>query len=923
MTPERWKSIQDLFHLVLDAPADERTTVLEQACAGDADLRKEVESLLAAEAHPPEILQSTSVRAPAQHPEDAVLPDHTIGPYRILCKLGDGGMGTVYLAERADGSFSQTVALKLIKRGMDSESIVRRFLHEREVLASLRHPNIANLLDGGTAADGRPFFAMEYVEGEPITTYCDARKLGIEARLHLFQDVCAAVNYAHQNLVVHRDLKPSNMLVSMGDDTASNGVVKLLDFGIARVLTPDQESTMLTRTGMRVMTPAYASPEQLNGNPVSTVSDVYALGIVLYELLTGKRPETYRSGGERNIIPLEPGKPSSAVTDQVQDQETNEQISSARATTNERLRKRLTGDLDTICLKALQTEPQRRYASAEALAEDIRRHLAGLPVLAQRDTYGYRTGKYIRRNLGRVVTTLVLALLVVGFALFYTVQITQERDLARQEATKSAQVSAFLIDLFDVSDPDRSKGEQLTAEHLLERGTAKIESTLADQPTVRADLLDVLGHVYFKMGKYEPALTHYEEALALRQTHLGMEDAKTVQSLTRMGHVFNALARHEESEQLYQKAVTQARLIGVDTLIADALIGLEVQLRKRGDFDNAEQAAREALTLRQAVYGPDAPQTAEVFHTLGTTLWKNGTYDEAEALMRQAIQVMQRAYGLKYTRTLIIRNDLSVLLREQDKLEEAETLIRENLEAERLIYGREHPHVARTLNNLALLLRSRAKYAEAIAALDESLTINLKTFGEEHSSIAIRYHNMGFVYAGWEKVEEAEAHYRKALALKTKLYGQGHVQLGSTQGNLANVLVDKGAYDEATTLLRDAITVYRRIYTKPHRRLADALAWLGRAHVKRNRNLGEAETLLREALDMRREIYTESHPKVAYVVRHLAACLSAQQRPAEADALLQEMLTLLEQERGPDDAETIKIREQRAQLQQTQQEAIP
>src|SRR5688500_3990721 len=433
--------------------------------------------------------------------------ERRIGPYRILRELGQGGMGVVYLAARADEQFRKRVALKVIRSGGASEEVVRHFKRERQILAGLDHPNIARLLDGGTTDDGLPYFVMEYIEGEPLLEYCDSRKLPVAERLKLFQAICSAVQYAHRNLVVHRDIKPGDILV------AEDGSPKLLDFGIAKLLNPELAGEALIATAMS-MTPTYASPEQARGERITTATDVYSLGVVLYELLTGHLP--YR------LLSRQPLEILKAISEQEP-----EKASTAIERAENKLQRRLRGDLDNILMLALRKEPPRRYASVEAFSDDIRRYLEGLPVKARQPTAAYRTGKFLRRHVAGVAASAVFVGLLIGFAAAMAVQsarVTRERDLAEQERAAAQQeretaqrVSAFLVDLFRVSDPSRSRGETITAREVLDRGTTKIATELKDEPEVRATLMSTMGTVYSNLGLYDKALSLLEEALQTRK----------------------------------------------------------------------------------------------------------------------------------------------------------------------------------------------------------------------------------------------------------------------------------------------------------------------------------------------------------------------------------------------------------------------
>ncbi|HEX6070076.1 MAG TPA: serine/threonine-protein kinase, partial [Longimicrobiaceae bacterium] len=429
LSSERWQQIDEIFAAALERAPAERDAFLRERCGGDAALRAEVESLLRSYGEAEEVLgESVSdfaeplvedLRATLEREEMEALPgDGRIGPYRLLRVIGRGGMGAVYLAERADDQFEKRVALKLVKRGMDTDEVLQRFRYERQILAALEHPNIGRLYDGGAAEDGRPYLVMEHIAGEPVTTYCDRRRLSIDERLKIFETICGAVQFAHRNLVVHRDIKPSNILVT------AEGTVKLLDFGIAKLLDPAHpELVPQTRTEMRLLTPEYASPEQIDGAQVTTASDVFALGVILFELLTGRRPSDGRGRRTQDRFGLDTGlgRPSSTVVRSLPSEkpgeapESAEEIAARRSTTPERLRMRLRGDLDTITLKALAEEPERRYHTAEQLLADVQRYRRGLPVLARGESFGYRATKFVRRHRVVVSFSSALAVLLIGF----------------------------------------------------------------------------------------------------------------------------------------------------------------------------------------------------------------------------------------------------------------------------------------------------------------------------------------------------------------------------------------------------------------------------------------------------------------------------------------------------------------------------
>ena len=523
MTPERWHQIKGILDEALEQEEPERAGFIAAACQGDDELRREVESLAASEAEIGDFIETPVFRIRLDEVEPLAVGER-IGAWRIVREIGWGGMGAVYLAERADQEFEQRVAIKLVRRGMDTDEIVRRFRSERQILAHLDHPNIAKLFDGGTTADGRPYFVMEYVEGRPIHDFCDERKLSVRERLELFRQVCAAVHFAHQNLIVHRDLKPGNILVT------ADGVPKLLDFGIAKLLDPTQEAFALTRADLRPMTPDYASPEQVRGEPITTASDVYSLGVLLYRLLTGQRP--YRPTTDPQalaeaICKTEPVRPSSAIAraGEIPDSETRI------------LRRQVAGDLDNIVLMAMRKEPQRRYASVDQLSNDIERHLEGLPVVARKDTLGYRTRKFVGRHKLGVTLAAATLLMIVGFSITVTL-FWQRAERARERAQA---VSGFLGDLFSASDPKRSRGEPITVLEILDQGSRKMDRSSKVEPEVRADLMSTMGLAYLSLGQWDQAKRLFEVALDLHRRTLRQDDPQVVDDLQNLAFVLRQL----------------------------------------------------------------------------------------------------------------------------------------------------------------------------------------------------------------------------------------------------------------------------------------------------------------------------------------------------------------------------------------------
>jgi len=546
MDGERWRRIEALFDEATGLAPAERDAFLSRACGDDLEMRRELESLLAADGEAAEFLARPVVTGAAPSPDPALPAGKVIGHYRVGDKLGQGGMSTVYLATRADDAYQQSVALKILDCGSDRSDLAARFRAERQIMASLDHPGIARLLDGGTTDDGRPYLVMEYIDGVPLDRYCDEHRLAVDARIDLFRQVCAAVQYAHQNLVVHRDIKPSNILVS-GD-----GVPRLLDFGIAKLL----EGTRLpgtveaTMTGQRLMTPQYASPEQIEGGVITTATDVYSLGALLYLLLAGRFPyrlEATRSGAlERAVVEQDPERPSHAVgrmpagprptpSDLVgEDGPTVDQLSEARGLRPHQLRRKLRGDLDNIVLMALRKEPERRYASVGLLSEDLRRYRENEPVAARADTLRYRARKFVARHtvgVGVAAAVLTVILVLTATLSVQAVRLARQRDEIQAERDKALAVSGFLEEVFAVSDPDQARGETVTAREILDKGATRLTETLAGQPETQAALALAIGRAYMNLGLNDRAAPLLAQSLAQRERLRGPTDLDVADSL--------------------------------------------------------------------------------------------------------------------------------------------------------------------------------------------------------------------------------------------------------------------------------------------------------------------------------------------------------------------------------------------------------
>ncbi len=616
MNPENWQKIKAIFYPALDLPVGQRLAFIREKCGADEALFEEIKVLLAS--HEQNV---TFIEKPAFAVSELVVSKERrnqigrqIGAYRIEKEIGRGGMGAVYLATRADNEFEKRVAVKLIKRGLDTEEIIARFRHERQILAALEHPNITRLIDGGSTEDDLPYLVMDYVEGLPLSQYCAVRQSLLNERLNIFLQICSAVTYAHQNLIIHRDLKPSNILV------ADDGTPKLLDFGIAKLTAPNSSQTLgAAPTNFRVMTPEYASPEQVGGRNVTTASDIYSLGVILYELLTGQRPFRIRTNSaeeiSRIITDTSPTKPSESTLESANGKRVESE--------NQRKEKislvpqlpyslsELNGDLDNIILMAMRKEPERRYSSVEQFAEDLRRYLNGLPVIAREDSFGYRTEKFVKRNKAGVAAGLGIALSLVGGLIATARQAKiakRQRDRALRETEKAERINQFLQKMLASADP-REQGKDVKVIEVLGEAAASIENDFTDQPEIAADLHTTIGTTYLNLGLLESAEDHLQKALNIRLEYFSRRTLEVAVSLNSFGKVLQMKGDLNAAEPLYLEALETFRCLQKDAEIAKALNNLGYLCMLEGKTREAIDFYTEELEINRALFGEDHPQT--------------------------------------------------------------------------------------------------------------------------------------------------------------------------------------------------------------------------------------------------------------------------------------------------------------------------
>jgi eukaryotic-like serine/threonine-protein kinase len=724
-----------------------------------------------------------------------------IGPYRVLAALGVGGMGSVYLAVRDDAEYEQRVAIKVMRGGPLSRELQARFRTERQILARLQHPNIARLQDGGTTNDGTPYLVMEFVDGEPIDAYCDRLELDLIARLRLFRTVCAAVHAAHQHLIVHRDLKPSNILVNQ------DGVPKLLDFGIAKLLDPAQSglhTVAFTQADIRIMTPDHASPEQIRGEVITTASDVYVLGVLLYELLTGERPFSLPSRRiadiEKAICEKEAEPPSQYFSGG--NSESVSKAAAVRGTNAGRLRRAMAGDLDNIVLMAMRKEPQRRYASAQQLASDIGRYLDGRPVIARRDTVSYRTRKFLRRHWAPAGAFAALFALLCAFAATSHLQakrIAKERDLvavqrlrAERETQRATEVSDFLINLFRLSDPERSRGNQVTARELLDSGAARLRGSLDRQPQAKAVLLNTVGAVYNSLGLYRDALPVLDESLRL-----------------------------------------QGSSGGADNIKLDSLLERGRSLTEAGQLAAAEQPLAEGLRLAQTSFGGASIETGRALALLGRLRQTQGRFDAAEQLYRRGLHNLG-ASGAPMTDLTWLLNDLAQVLERRDQWQQAKEIYQRAIEIDSRLLGKDHPRLAFHMLNLAQadaylgeLQAAEPLYAEAVRRFETA-------YGPAHPETFKAWGSYGRFLLRIGHLDAALPYLQKALSGSEALYGPRHMQVGYQHVNLGLYFEERHNYAAAASEFQRALDIYDTSLPPTHPWRSALLTYFARLQVERH-----------------------------------------------------------------------------------------
>jgi len=842
----------------LELPHGERTQFLVDSCATSPQIRADVEELLAlAESDDTLLARREGLTERLVDPEEFGLPrdpsePRQIGPYRTVQEIGEGGMGTVFLAERSDGEFKQRVALKVIREESRGTEALDRFRRERQILARLDHPNIAHLLDGGVDERGRPYFALELVEGIRITDYCDQNRLQLEQRIDLVITVAEAVQHAHQSLVVHRDIKPSNILVT------PQGTVKLLDFGIAKVLDPatggEATDTDVTQTIHRRLTPQYASPEQLAGDPITTATDVFQLGLLLYELLAGGRP--YMLEGlspakvEKALNSTSPQSPSTAFDGSAAAAQT--QLSAARSSTPDRLRRQLRGDLGNILLKTVSPSPKLRYGTAGQLAADLRRYREGLPVSARAPALSYHLARFVSRHRLGVAAAATILLLVFGYAITVTQQsraLQIERDRAQLEGRRADEVSLFLTELFQFADPSRARSRQMTVREIVDLGASRLEQQLESEPEVRAALAATLGDVYDSLGVSDRAGDFYQMSTDLYSEVRGPDDPATGRGLVGLAKVAMHTSDDERAEELLRRALAlqEASLPADDPQILETLHQVGSLHYQRNELDDTERIARRLIERYRALGEAGETGLANARYMLALVERTRGNLDRAKVGFTNSRKFLRSRYGDDHPQVLILSKQIAGIEFALGNVEESIQSYREIVDFALGTFEPDHPFVADIKQSLGITLAESGELDEAQELLETAISIYEQSNNEYTSRVATAMLNLGFVHGERDDTEQAESTYRAAIEIYSNLTPTHPYGIALGELLLGRLLSNEGRLEEAEELLVRSRDLQIELYgpESPFVVEADVAIALNLATQDEDR----AEAMLLEALD--------------------------------------------------------------------------
>jgi len=926
MSDQNWNQVWEVFHQIVEAEPQSRDQLLDQLCQQDLQLKSEILSLLEAHNQTDSLIDQPAHTLVEQAPQ-TILAGQQIGPYSIEKLIGSGGMGEVYLAHRHDGTFRQQVAIKFAAFARYSPALLERFETERQILSDLSHPAIARLYDGGSTEQGTPYLVMEYIQGYAIDDYCNRQKLDLNQRLTLFSQVCEAVQFAHRNLVIHRDIKPSNILVD------EQGTPKLLDFGVAKLLTHTSADASLTAALGPIATPAYASPEQLQGQALSTASDVYSLGVLLFELLTGSSPYQVDMSDLKQAVKIicetTAPRPSQSLAEDFQ-----------LNYIDKRFAKQLKGDLDSIVAKCLNKQAEFRYASAGELAQDLTRHIGGKPVMAQADTLAYRTGKLFRRHPLSISSTILALIATVGFSAF-TVKQARELQSAltqtRQEQQKTTRISAFLESLFEVSDPLRSKNPEMSARELLDVGLERLETELTQEPILKASMQTALGRVYANLSDHQTAKSLLTQSLSTLLTAYGAQHEQVLQTRLalanayrgsnqfdlakdqlqaalanidvnsdpflhselelRLSWILGVLGPREQALQLAESGLERRRnvLPDNDIRIGDAQMVMASAFWYMGRYEDAEQAYRNANKMHTDQLGPNHHRSISSLTGVGIALLSQGNITEAKHIMQTILEKRIETLGHEHTLTADAHNRLGAIFYNQGShMQQAAFHFEAALKIHRLNNTVTNPQL-NSLGNLALVRRHQQRLDEAEDLFNQALEMSIEQFGPEHDRVATQRNNLGLVFLDKQAFSAAYEQFQAAYKIIKNSYGEEHLTLAFSMTNTARALIGQQNYEAAATWVVPALKIRQQQLDPMHPMLAESLSTYGELLLAQN-NFAEAHTVLQQALEARESHFASDDwrtAETAYLLARSEWALEidgAQQRTHDAVNILKRKL---------------------------------
>jgi eukaryotic-like serine/threonine-protein kinase len=871
MNSARWERIQALFHDAVDLPADARDVFLRHACGDDLELMSEVVAAIEEDERGSSLLDrgvAYTVNRILGNEREAL---QEIGPYRIIRVIGEGGMGVVFLAERTD--LGSQAAIKILRDGWLSPARRQRFASEQRTLAGLNHPSIARLFDAGALSDGTPWIVMEYVPGTSLTEYCRTHAASLAERLRLFRATCDAVLYAHRHLVIHRDLKPSNILVT------AEGHVKLVDFGISKQIGEVRTGADGTSIGQRLMTPAYAAPEQIRGEPVGLYSDVCSLGVILYELVTGRMPFDLSgrtpSEAERLIVSEDPPRPSA-----VAGSDPASPLSSISGTSR--------GDIDVLCLTAMHKDPARRYQTVEAFVRDVDHYEKGEPLEARPDAFGYRARKFARRNWRALSASAAVATLTVGLVTFYTVRLTSARNSALTEAARAQRIQSLMLNLFTGNEEAAGPAGDLRVVSLLDRGVLEAESLNAE-PGVQVTMYRTLGGIYQKLGDLSKAESLLTTALERRRSMFGPENPEVADSLVALGLLRVGQAKFDEAERLVRDGLemSKRRLPTGDPAIARAATALGLVLEERGSYKEAIAVLEDAARLHEARQ-PASTDLAATLRELFNTQFYAGNFATADEIGRRVLTMTRQLNGERHALVAEDLINLGAVQYERGQYSEAERLYREALTITENWYGREHFKTGSNLTMLGRSLHMQKRLNEASDALRRAVAIQERVFGPVHPRVASAVNDLGAVALRREAFDEAEAAFVRMGDIYRSVYGSKHYLLGIAISNRGSVYSARKQYQRAEPFYREAIAIYEEAQGPTHMNTGIARIKLGRALLNQSRYL-EAE---KELLSGHEILTTQTSPSVTWIKEarvDLVTLYTATRQPEKAQPFSSEL----------------------------------